>query len=93
MQPHTIPATNGHDDWSTPGPSRAINVNTLRPEVEALCAKHKTTISAIEALPRGAGTRVVMMNGDDAADDAPRVRQERDRGQGRAGALGRSRRK
>lgn len=67
MQPHNIPATNGHDSWSTPGPSRAINVKTLRPEVEALCAKHKATISAIEALPRGAGTRVVLMNGDDAA--------------------------
>lgn len=67
MQPHNIPATNGHADWSTPGPSRAINVTTDRAAVEALCVKHKTTISAIETLPRGAGTRVVMMNGDDAA--------------------------
>ena len=67
MQPYSIPATNGHSDWSTPGPSRAINVTTARAAVEALCAKHKTTISAIEALPNGAGTRVVMMNGDDAA--------------------------
>jgi hypothetical protein len=67
MQPHNIPATNGHDGWSNPGTSRAINVTTLRADVEALCAKHKTTISAIEALPNGAGTRVVMMNGDDAA--------------------------
>jgi len=67
MQPHNIPATNGHSDWSNPGPSRAINVTTARTDVEALCAKHKTRISAIEALPRGAGTRVVMMNGDDAA--------------------------
>ncbi len=66
MQPHNIPATNGHDTWSTPGPSRAINVTTLRPEVEALCAKHKATISAIESLPNGGGTRVVLMNGDDA---------------------------
>ncbi len=61
MQPHNIPATNGHDTWSTPGPSRAINVTTLRPEVEALCAKHKATISAIESLPNGGGTRVVLM--------------------------------
>lgn len=67
MQPYTIPATNGHADWSNPGPSRAINVTTERAAVEALCAKHKVTISAIEALPRGAGTRVVMTNGDDAA--------------------------
>lgn len=67
MQPHNIPATNGHDTWSNPGPSRAINVTTERAAVEALCAKHKTSISAIEALPNGAGTRVVMMNGDDAA--------------------------
>ena len=67
MQPYSIPATNGHSDWSTPGPSRAINVTTARAAVEALCAKHKTTISAIESLPNGAGTRVVMMNGDDAA--------------------------
>ena len=62
----TVPPTNGHDAWSTPGTSRAINVAATRTEVEALCAKHKTIISAIEALPRG-GTRVVMMNGDDAA--------------------------
>ena len=67
MQPHNIPATNGHADWSNPGPSRAINVTTERAAVEALCAKHNATISAIEALPHGAGTRVVMMNGDGAA--------------------------
>ena len=41
MQPHNIPATNGHSDWSNPGPSRAINVTTMRAAVEALCAKHK----------------------------------------------------
>lgn len=46
--------------------SRAINVNATPAEVSAMCAKHKTTISAIEALPAG-GTRVVMMNADDAA--------------------------
>ncbi len=46
--------------------SRAINVNATNAEVSAMCAKHKTTISAIEALPSG-GTRVVMMNADDAA--------------------------
>ncbi|WP_294039372.1 hypothetical protein [Sphingomonas sp.] len=62
----TIPATNGHDAWSNPGTSRAINVTMTRAEVEAFCTKHKTIISAIEALPRG-GTRVVMMNGDEAA--------------------------
>ncbi len=61
----TIPATNGHDSWSNPGPGRAINVSIDRAAVEALCAKHDTRISAIEALP-GGGTRVVMMNGDDA---------------------------
>ena len=61
----TIPATNGHDSWSNPGPGRAINVSIDRAAVEALCAKHETRISAIEALP-GGGTRVVMMNGDDA---------------------------
>lgn len=46
--------------------SRAINVNATNAEVAAMCAKHKATISAIEALPAG-GTRVVMMNADDAA--------------------------
>lgn len=62
----TIPETNGHDSWSNPGTSRAINVSIDRPEVEALCEKHKTSISAIETLPKG-GTRVVLTNGDDAA--------------------------
>ena len=46
--------------------SRALNVNATQTEVTAMCAKHKATISAIEALPAG-GTRVVMMNMDDAA--------------------------
>lgn len=67
MQPYTVTPTNGHADWSNPGTSRAINVTTDRAAVEALCAKHNVTISAIEALPRGAGTRVVTMNGDGAA--------------------------
>ena len=62
----TIPPTNGHDSWSNPGTSRAINVSIDRAAVEALCEKHTTRISAIETLPKG-GTRVVMMNGDDAA--------------------------
>ena len=61
----TIPATNGHDSWSNPGPGRAISVSLDRAAVEALCVKHQTKISAIEKLPKG-GTRVVMMNGDDA---------------------------
>lgn len=61
----TIPATNGHDSWSNPGKSRAINVTIELAAVEALCAKHRTRISAIERLPSG-GTRVVLMNGDDA---------------------------
>ena len=46
--------------------SRAINVNATGAEVTAMCAKHKATISAMETLPAG-GTRVVMMNADDAA--------------------------
>lgn len=66
MQP-TVPATNGHADWSTPGTSRAINVTLARAEVEALCTKHKALISAIETLPKGVGTRVVLTNGDHAA--------------------------
>ncbi|WP_375397965.1 hypothetical protein [uncultured Sphingomonas sp.] len=66
MMPTNIPATNGHDSWSTPGPSRAINVTLARADVETLCTKHRTRISGIEILP-GGGTRVVMMNGDDAA--------------------------
>ncbi len=65
MMPTTIPPTNGHDTWSTPGPGRAINVEMARADVEASCAKNNTRISAIEVLPKG-GTRVVMMNGDDA---------------------------
>lgn len=46
--------------------SRAINVDATEAEVSAMCTKHKCTISAIEVLPAG-GTRVVMMNADDAA--------------------------
>lgn len=46
--------------------SRALNVDATTTEVSAMCLKHKATISAIEALPAG-GTRVVMMNADDAA--------------------------
>ena len=46
--------------------SRAINVNAAKPDVEALCRKHKVTISAIETLASG-GTRVVLTNADGAA--------------------------
>ncbi len=52
-------------DWET-RMSRAINVNATKSDVEALCLKHKAPISAIETLASG-GTRVVFMNGDDAA--------------------------
>ena len=45
--------------------SRAINVTSSEAEVRAACAKHDLQISAIEPLLSG-GTRVVMMNGDDA---------------------------
>jgi hypothetical protein len=45
--------------------SRALNVNAEHAHVLATCAKHKTPISAIESLMSG-GTRVVMMNSDDA---------------------------
>ena len=47
-------------------PSRAMNVNATKAEVVAMCTKHKAGISAIEPLLKG-GTRVVLMNGDDAA--------------------------
>jgi hypothetical protein len=47
-------------------PSRAMNVNATKDEVVAMCTKHKAGISAIEPLLKG-GTRVVLMNGDDAA--------------------------
>lgn len=46
--------------------SRAINVNATPADVTTMCKKHKVTISAIEVLPSG-GTRVVLMNADDAA--------------------------
>ncbi|MDQ2879317.1 MAG: hypothetical protein M3R41_09625 [Pseudomonadota bacterium] len=45
--------------------SRAMNINAEHAEVVAMCAKHKAVISAIEPLVSG-GTRLVMMNGDDA---------------------------
>jgi hypothetical protein len=45
--------------------SRAMNINALQADVIETCAKLKTPISAIEPLISG-GTRVVMMNGDDA---------------------------
>lgn len=47
--------------------SRALNVNAEQAHVVATCAKHKATISAIETLLSG-GTRVVLMNADDAAN-------------------------
>jgi hypothetical protein len=46
--------------------SRAINLDVPHADVVAMCARHNTTISAIESLP-GGGTRVVLMNGDDTA--------------------------
>lgn len=46
--------------------SRAMNVDADQAEVIARCAKYNATISAIETLISG-GTRVVLMNGDDAA--------------------------
>ena len=46
--------------------SRAMNVNIDQAEVIARCAKHNAAISAIEPLLSG-GTRVVLVNADDAA--------------------------
>lgn len=46
--------------------SRALNINAVKADVIAACAKHNVPISAIEALPSG-GTRVVMNNADDTA--------------------------
>lgn len=46
--------------------SRAVNVAATEAEVVAMSAKHKATISAIEPL-QPTGTRVVYMNGADAA--------------------------
>lgn len=46
--------------------SRAVNVTVEQPQVLAMCKKHNAIISAIETLPSG-GTRVVLMNSDDAA--------------------------
>jgi hypothetical protein len=45
--------------------SRAMNINAERADVIETCARLNTPISAIEPLLSG-GTRVVMMNGDDA---------------------------
>ena len=45
--------------------SRAMNIDADRALVIETCARLKTPISAIEPLLSG-GTRVVMMNGDDA---------------------------
>lgn len=45
--------------------SRAMNVRATKDEVAAMCAKHAVRITAIEALHSG-GTRVVLMNGDEA---------------------------
>lgn len=46
--------------------SRAMNVNMDQADVIARCAKNKAAISAIEPLVSG-GTRVVLVNADDAA--------------------------
>lgn len=46
--------------------SRAMNVTATEIEVRAAAAEHGTPISAIETILSG-GTRVVFMNGDDAA--------------------------
>lgn len=46
--------------------SRAINIDADRAHVLATCRAKKASISAVEDLPSG-GTRVVLMNGDDAA--------------------------
>jgi hypothetical protein len=45
--------------------SRAMNIDAEQALVVQTCAKLNTPISAIESLLSG-GTRVVMMNGDDA---------------------------
>ncbi|HWK35359.1 hypothetical protein [Sphingomonas sp.] len=42
-----------------------MNINAAKEDVAATCAKHKATITAIETLLSG-GTRVVLINGDDA---------------------------
>lgn len=46
--------------------SRALNINAAASTITAMCAKHDIEISAIEPLLSG-GTRVVLMNVDDAA--------------------------
>jgi len=59
--------TKASENPAPPAPvSRAVNVSVDTAKVVAMCAKHKVTISAIEALPSG-GTRVVLMNSTDAA--------------------------
>lgn len=45
--------------------SRAINIDAVESEVEALCQRHSLAISTIEPLTSG-GTRVVMLNPDGA---------------------------
>jgi hypothetical protein len=46
--------------------SRALNIDAPEKQVAQICAKHNLPVSAIEALPSG-GTRVVLMNANDAA--------------------------
>jgi hypothetical protein len=46
--------------------SRAFCVSLSMDNVLAMCAKHQATISAVEPLHSG-GTRVVLINSDDAA--------------------------
>lgn len=46
--------------------SRALNIDASQDHVRDTCAKAKAGISSIETLVSG-GTRVVLLNGDDAA--------------------------
>jgi hypothetical protein len=46
--------------------SRAVLINAATADVAAMCAKHNVAISTIEPLHSG-GTRVVLLNGHDAA--------------------------
>lgn len=46
--------------------SRAMNVSISRDKVEALCTRHKVSISAIETLLSG-GTRLVLNTIEEAA--------------------------
>lgn len=53
-------------DWfSGDRPTRAINIASPLLEVQALCARKRATISAIERLPCG-GTHVVLVTLDEA---------------------------